>query len=297
MNIDKVILGKEYSANISILNDGPLVFTFDNMASARGLDRPGWGNQFLRKKNVNVISFLESSPEAWYRRESFLDVLMSPIDLIGARQFEKKVSYGGSMGGYAAAAFADTLRCDEAILLNPISTLSREIAPWEKRYPMAKKMDWSKNFHDAAEGVGSLDRLFICVDGLFHPDLQHAKRISHKVRNTTIYRFPGVGHGLPNHMRKMGFLGKFIGGIVSGSPMTTTEFSRVVRGRREYVAYYKWMLSKENVRLTEPRIDVILKMLRTLAQNDVFGRSAHEIVDEIPNPHPLLASCYRRVSI
>lgn len=54
-----------YAADIFIENNGPIVFTFDNMNSAGPIEnRVGWGFDFLRSKDINVISFLETRSTA-----------------------------------------------------------------------------------------------------------------------------------------------------------------------------------------------------------------------------------------
>ena len=104
------------------------MFTFDNMGSAGPFaQRNGWGHEFFAKQRINVVSFMEGRQTRWYRHESFVDIVEKAYRLSNADAFPARIAYGGSMGGYAAAAFAPLLNIDRALFISPISSLSRNI--------------------------------------------------------------------------------------------------------------------------------------------------------------------------
>jgi len=52
--------------------------------------------------------------------------------------FEQVMTYGGSMGGYGALAYADAVNAGVVLSINPQATLSERLAPWETRFSQGK---------------------------------------------------------------------------------------------------------------------------------------------------------------
>ncbi|SFO90544.1 hypothetical protein SAMN04488056_11576 [Cohaesibacter marisflavi] len=258
-----------YAADIFIQNDGPIVFAFDNMNSAGPIEnRVGWGFDFIRSKDINVISFLETRSTAWYRRTSFFHFLDEIDRAFNFNQFSSRISYGGSMGGYAAGAFASRLNCDSAILLNPISTLNKQLAPWEPRYPKAKKENWESSFHDASEGIIGVSKVFLVADPLLAPDRKHIHRFFQASPRCEFYRIPGVGHGMPRHMHSLGVLKPFVLDILKGNIPDKVAFSAAVRNRRDYLGYYQGIFSNESLHRTPMRTKTLSKNLAKVLNSD-----------------------------
>lgn len=267
-----------YAADISIANTGPLVFTFDNTGSAGPVDeRLGWGFEYLKGRGFNVVSFLESDHRSWYRRPDFFQLVKDVNDLLAPLEFSSRVSYGGSMGGYAAAAYAQELKVDRAILLNPISTLNPDLAPWELRWKTRKKVSWTSDYFDGVAGIADVSRVDLVVDPLFGLDNRHAKRFSAFSDRCTVWKIPGVGHMMPFHMAKLGLLETFVLTLISGGEPDAKGFYAQARKRREYDRYYAWMLSDENKRLTPKTARVISEAYVRMV------RSRNETLDKALN--------------
>ncbi|WP_321447991.1 hypothetical protein [uncultured Cohaesibacter sp.] len=272
-----------YAADIFIKNTGPIVFAFDNMASAGPIEnRKGWGYDFIRSQSINVVSFLETRSTAWYRPSSFLEFLDELEQVIDFSKFSSRISYGGSMGGYAAGAFASRLNCDAAILLNPVSSLSKELAPWETRFEIAKKVNWSSSYHDAAEGIVGVPHVYLVADSLHSLDLKHIKRFERACPSCEFYRFPGVGHGIAVHMHALGVLKPFVLDIFNSRTPDKAEFFQAIRQRRDYVRYYKQVFIEKEDRITPARANILAQNLaRTLKRNRVPKKLAIQIFQNI----------------
>lgn len=70
--------------------------------------------------------------------------LTSFISEIGKviKNFPERLGYGGSMGGGAAGSFAELLNLDRLLLLNLITTLNKDIVPWETRFQKYASLNW-----------------------------------------------------------------------------------------------------------------------------------------------------------
>lgn len=261
---DRFVL-QNYALQISVVDyDRPLVFTFDNMnlTSTLGIEeRSGWGHDFLVGLGYNVCSFLESDVYRWYRHEEFYQ-LIEAIRAQGVfESFPKTVTYGSSMGGYAASAYANALNADVAILMNPISSLNPQAAPFETRFSRPKRADWKGPYCDGVEGVKGVSS-YIIYDPLFYLDSQHAKRYLNSHSNITEIRLFGFGHGVPWYLKALNVLKPLVVSLLKDEfSHYRKTYYKELRKRRFSKHYYHFMLSNENTHLTVSRAKVIHKAI------------------------------------
>lgn len=255
----KVILGN-YALHIHIEPHAEAcVFTFDNAGSVGPFEgRDGWGFRIFQSRNLSVVSVM-ALHATWYREDEFLNVLelLQGSELL--QRFARRISYGGSMGGFAAGAFAKALGIRQAILLNPITTHCPKLAPWETRYPLQKQDTWSEGIRCAVEGVKECEEVFVVVDNLFKLDFLHADRFRQGGISTTLLRFPGVGHGIPIHLMQIDLLKDLVVSIVENR-FDRLNYARALRRRRHYARYWEWMLSEENSHLNAVRRTRLIKL-------------------------------------
>ncbi|SHH75973.1 hypothetical protein [Ferrimonas marina] len=247
----------------------PLVVTFSHMGhkaqKADGLDsyKP-WAFDFVKSCGFNSISFSCLGATNWYRSAKLEDELklLSPL----LDRFEVKLGYGGSMGGFGIGAFAKVLKLDRVLLINPISTLNADIAPWETRFSKWRnELDWS---HGSFDGTDFESTGYVVYDPLYDLDRKHAFRY----KNLTHLKVPGVGHSMPLHLKEMGALKKLFIDFANNQ-LDLHWFYKKVRNRKLYPRYYKWML--EHCKRTTPsRRKVISRHYNAL--NGYLGKSSSE---------------------
>lgn len=208
-----------------------------------------WGYEFAKKLGLNVLSFTSFFESKWYRCEKFHDWLGKSSKLLSI--FPERIGYGGSMGGYAASAFSNPLGIDRLLLLNPISSLKRELVPWETRSfeNAAKLQDWSGRFADGAETKSDG---WVVYDPIFNLDSYHAKRF----KNLKKIVFPGVGHQIPKHLNYLELLKPLIQSFVTNK-FDSNDFYKRLRNRRNYLNYYSWLESNQNRHKTHRRNIVV----------------------------------------
>ncbi|MEA2019482.1 MAG: hypothetical protein U9N59_13670 [Campylobacterota bacterium] len=232
----------------------PLIVTFspaniliDNKEADQ--QQSPWGFEFLLNENVNVLSFSCINKKNWYRSKelfSFLHKISIELD-----SFKIKLGYGSSMGGYAVGAFADLLNLDRVLLINPISTLNKELVPFETRFSKyANILDWNSDFKD---GTIMNSSGYIVYDPIYTLDAQHAKRYC---KNLVPLKAFGLGHNMPEHLKNLKILKWLVREFIYDT-LDIDLFYKKIRTRRTLRRYYTWMLSDENVHLTDLRSYII----------------------------------------
>lgn len=185
-----------------------LVITFeaaDTTINRRDRNRHGFGEDFLLSEGYAVLSVLTSSAN-WFRPTDLHDHFQSPAFRDFLARFDRIHSYGSSMGGFGALAFADLLKVRNVVTFQPISSLAADLAPWETRFQHGRGLDWSGAFRDGCAGISQV----AAVHAIFDPksaDQRHAERI----RNAAGDRFipvhvPGANHAVPRWLQERGLL-------------------------------------------------------------------------------------------
>ena len=97
----------------------------------------------------------------WYRRKEFHKLIEAVQNKGIFESFTRRITYGSSMGGYAASAYASLLNADLAVLINPISTLNKEKSGFETRFKRAKLADWTGLYHDGVLGLKDINSYIV----------------------------------------------------------------------------------------------------------------------------------------
>lgn len=207
-----------------------LVVTFeaaDTTIDRRDRRRAGFGEEFLLKNGYAVLSVLTDSAN-WYRPRALLDALREPELRSFMDRFAEVHSYGSSMGGFGALAFADLLGVSRAVTLQPISTLAADLVPWERRFAHGRALDWSGDHRDACNGIATPRAIYAFYDPATD-DARHVARIADaagdRLHHVTV---PGAEHAVPRHLRQRGVLGPAVLAALTGAP--AEEIGAIIRG-------------------------------------------------------------------
>lgn len=151
---DLVYLSDEFYVIASLFAGDTVFVTFQSATRTPGLHRPGFGEEFFRKRG-RAAAHTVPAQSAWYQSLEMPHI----CDLIKkeAKPYKRIVTYGSSMGGYAAINFAHLIGATDVIAFSPQFTIDPNRAPNEKRYLDALKrmpngfvydqpagLDWSK---------------------------------------------------------------------------------------------------------------------------------------------------------
>lgn len=232
--------------------ESPLVITFAGAGQCLSEDAAQngaspWGFDFLFRKKINVVSFAHIVSSNWYLSEEIQYFVKELSEL--ANEFSCVLGYGGSMGGYGVSAYANMLKMDRVLLINPISSLNRRLVPYESRFSYAQKFNWST----ANDGAECRAKGYIIYDPFCKEDSIHANRINKLNKITT----PGLGHGVAMYLSSLNML-KSLFKEFYGNTLDPLEFKKDFRVRKRYLErYYEVMLSNKSIANSKLRTKVV----------------------------------------
>jgi pimeloyl-ACP methyl ester carboxylesterase len=181
-------------ARITPLNDF-LAVTFhsasieDEGPRKAGFDMPGFGQSFLRKHGINAVHVLVSRSH-WYQTPEMESALAFIRHI--AKDYRRVVTYGSSMGGYAAIKFAPQVSANTAIAISPQYSIDPEKAPFEKRFlKYFRREAWTNDtfVRDAHQGISS----YVFYDP-FDDDGIHFNLLDQHVAGIIPVKVPFGGH-------------------------------------------------------------------------------------------------------
>lgn len=200
------------------------VVTFDNYGIGHGFDRPGFGEDWLRATGVSAIHVLGKA-EDWYQYEDIeaaLATVRAAVDGAG-----RVITYGSSMGGYAAIRFADAVGAHAAVALSPQYTLNPAVAGHDRRWSQdVSRIAWLPALNGP---LVSRARIFAVYDPC-GPDDWHGRRIAQDV-DAVVIRLPYTVHPVTTFLSEIGLLSEIVIGALDGD-LDGPAFRLKARSRR-----------------------------------------------------------------
>ena len=214
-----------------------LVVSFDFAFTEKRATAPRrpWGHKFFSEQNASTLGVMVKQTD-WYRDRQLHDFLLSLKRNGFFAQFAQCLFVGGSMGGSAAAAFSGIAPGSTVVSINPQSTLSPSLVPWEKRFAVGKACDWSGAFVDAAHECRAAAQVYIVYDPYHEPDRLHAHRFASA--NVTHLHCPFYDHHLPTHLSRIGALKPFMAAACQGT-LSAADFNRLMKRRSQDPVFFK----------------------------------------------------------
>lgn len=229
---------------VTNLRSATALVTFDNLASIdERPQNPPWSPWLAARAEALGYSVVgvQSHAKDWYRTPEPSEQIAELQALGFFERFETIVFTGASMGGFAALCFAGLVPGARVLAFSPQSTLNRDIAPFEKRYPYPyRKFDWqSPAYLDAAAHVGAIASGHLFFDPRVAEDKQHAGRL--RSPTLTQVRIPFAGHTLIRVIVKAGAFDHLLA-TYPGTGTVDAGFFRLLRARRSNPIWAKGFL-------------------------------------------------------
>ncbi|SFR39568.1 hypothetical protein SAMN04488005_1383 [Yoonia tamlensis] len=207
-----------------------LLVTFDNLSNVgdQSPERVPWAFKFARDQHVSHLGVLAHG-KLWYRDPQLIDRMQQLSDSGFFADYERVVFAGASMGAFAALVFASLVPGAHVMAFNPQSTLNPELVPWEDRYWIGQRQDWTLPLSDAQGILGNCGPVSVFYDPYHAPDHQHFLRLTDA--NVTPYKCWFSSHKSAVFLRKIDALKPLMHAGLFGE-ITEQEFYKLYRGRR-----------------------------------------------------------------
>jgi len=210
----------------------PVLFvSFDNLSNVNdnGPERGPWAYKFARDLSVSHLGVMAHG-KMWYRDADLIARMQRLADDGFFAQFERVVFSGSSMGAFAALVFSSLSPGAHVLAFNPQSTLDADLVPWEERYWIGRRQDWTLPLSDAKDTLSQAARVHVFYDPYFEPDRRHFERIDGP--NVTGYKCWFSNHKSAVFLRKIDALKPIMtAGLLD--ELAPDQFYRLYRKRRE----------------------------------------------------------------
>jgi pimeloyl-ACP methyl ester carboxylesterase len=240
------------------------VVTFDSFSDLGTIDRPGYGEAFLDRSGIDAIHVV-GRDNAWYQYTG-IPAAMTAIRSAAAG-YDRVVTYGSSMGGYAAIRLAALAGAHAVFALSPQFSINPRLVFWERRWP-----DNAARFRDVWESAlpwPSPAEAYIAYDPRT-PDSRHVALIRARFPCRAM-PLPYTGHPVTGFLAETGLLQQAILAICAGT-FDWRSFTAAALAQREHAplalverANADWRLSRRR------RIAMMRDALRRAPENAVVA--------------------------
>lgn len=243
---------------VSALQDrsGPVLVTFQPAAvegAEHGFTGGGFGENWAVKRCAAVL--FKSRYSHWYQSTETEDALETARQHLQGRDI---VTYGSSMGGYAAIVTSKALQARRVIALSPQYSIDPQKVPWDTRYNVfARHLNF---FRDDMQNLVSRDAEIYVFYDPFDLDHLHHREISRVVSNLISVRVPFAGHPASARMKDAGVLGLALSGIFDAH-FDQTAFTQIyARNKRNLAGYWSRLFNLARGRGTRSsKLEVIVR--------------------------------------
>ena len=248
-----------------------LAFTFTEYGN-RNIENEGFATRFLIKNAVNVIA-IKTCEDDWYHKiptQLFLNV-DEFLASASTTRFRLKISYGSSMGGYAALLFANRLGVHRALALSPQYDITKT---WDTRWiKELRKFTCFRTMQPADVHPSCL--YTIIYDPKDHDNL-HFEKFEKVVPESQLQqlRISYGGHPTGGFLRLAGLLKEVVLSVINDKPLQGIA-SRLRTARRR-VSRYHYSLAQACMRRKKWRwaLSIITNAVALEPLNSEYNLSA-----------------------
>ena len=201
------------------------VVTFDSYSDEKTLDRLGFGESLFSQYSIDAIHFI-SRHNNWYQDRELLGVWRIVREL--THPYDRVLTYGSSMGGYAAIRFARNVGAQFAISISPQFSINPAIVPFDKRWINdAADID----FHNERTSGTDFSPLSYVFYDPYNLDARHVELYRPYTQLVEI-KLPNSGHPSSGFLAEVGVLQEAVLELCSGEidPQKVLRKARLARG-------------------------------------------------------------------
>ena len=211
-------------------NNAFWIVTFDNYGHDRSLDRMGFAESYLRHSGICAIHVIGKGNH-WYQYAEMGAAMAAIRAKTGGAH--RVMTYGSSMGGYAAIRFADAVGANAILALSPQYSIDPTKMPGEKRWLQeSTTIAWRAEI----EGPIRCEAVPVIVFDPRGMDGEHAARIAAETPISPIV-IPYGGHPIGTYFADIGLLRRIVPQVLRDT-VDIAAFQRNALKRRKTSAVY-----------------------------------------------------------
>lgn len=194
-----------------------LAYTFTALGFKKA-NGPGFGTEFLLKNGWDVVSF-KALRNSWY--QDVTEEMLEKAATVG-QGYSDIVTYGSSMGGFAAVAFANALGATRAIAIAPQFSIWED---YDKRWRKNFQFIDQRRFEIGPESCSKSD-VTILYDNRHQLDtiqVQHLRQTINPKRYNEV-KLPFSSHSPAGFLKETGHLSTLVRGLLEGSQEQDFDF-------------------------------------------------------------------------
>ncbi|WP_234856529.1 hypothetical protein [Acinetobacter junii] len=233
--MDKQIIFEDEHIRVIFLkgSSDTLVVSFGDLISrAKGMSINA--EKSLIKYEYNVIGIMPKL-KTWFPKASMLQMQQQIQPIL--EQFEKRVGYGGSMGGYAAIKYSNLLNMQKIVAFVPQFSIDPEVVE-DRRYAEFFDASIHQNMQIQADEVDASREYILVYDPYFAEDKEHFLKIKPLLPQMDVIHLPFTAHEALSVLASSQLLHDFV-----EKPFELTYFYRRVREvKKQSKFYYRHVL-------------------------------------------------------
>lgn len=249
-----------------------LIVSFDTIASARAGSAEGLPHAAViaEEHGLSVLSLVAKGP-TWFRDPAVYDFFDRLVDDAFFEDFDRVIFYGAGMCGYAAAAFSVTAPGATVIAVAPQATLDPSLTLWDDRFVGMRRADFTSRYGFAPDMLEAAEQAFILYDPAVELDAMHAALFRGPQVSHVRFRHGGIHIGAD--LQAMNLLGDIFERAAAGA-LTTLDFYRALRHRRDHLPYLRNLLNRVHI---EDRDWLVALLCRAVLRSHDAPRFRHHL--------------------
>ncbi|MCR6660028.1 MAG: hypothetical protein NVV72_12070 [Asticcacaulis sp.] len=210
-----------------------VVICFHGRVAAPGFQKGNFGEPFLRSREIDAIH-IQTSVNNWYQSPDLPEALAAAAH--AAAIYKHRVTYGSSMGAYAALAFSGPLNATCVTAFVPQYSPMADKVPFETRWK-DERVAIAPVMEDMAAQISKTAKIYVSYDPYQVLDRKHFDLIQATGAKITPLLFPMVDHEVLRFLGDTHLIEKVVLETIDGKATEKGYRSLIRDGRRLSSAY------------------------------------------------------------
>ena len=187
-----------------------LVVSFEFLALGEDPAKPAWAQDIVANEGWDGL-FIMPKVLDWYQNDEIWTFINAMKASGFFEDYDSVVTYGNSLGGFAALAFATLCGAERVVAIQPRTTL-RWGVPWPSE--MSSKLEYSRTgpHADALKDLDYETEFLVFADPHYARDWAHATRVP----GARLFEVPFSGHAIPEYFTEIGIMYEVARRAISG---------------------------------------------------------------------------------